>query len=384
MSPAAASRDSDAGIVAARRRALLAWYDAHGRALPWRSRPSLYGTWISEIMLQQTTVAAVIPRWEAFLTRFPDVAALAAASETDVLAEWTGLGYYRRARMLHRAARQVVTDGGALPSTLAGWRALPGVGEYTAGAIASIGLGLVEAAVDANVRRVLTRWHCADRAAVERMRPRDLARLASEHLDPERPGDWNQALMDLGAMVCVSDAPACDRCPLAEFCAAGRAGTADQVPPARVRAEAHEVVLGALVVRRGDEVLLMPSAQATVVATPELGPPRRRDLDGLLAQTLCVPLTPWYRPAADAAAALEQAWRNWLAEFAGPDLELRPMGVVRHAITRYRLRIHVYVADMPDRQVTGLPSAAWRRPGGDWPGSTLARRCLDQAQKWRC
>ena len=145
-----------------RQRRLLVWYDAVARDLPWRRETTLYGTWIAEIMLQQTTVRAVAPRWSTFLERFPDVSTLAAAAESEVLAAWSGLGYYRRARLLHRAARELRDrHGGRLPTSHDQWRALPGVGEYTAGAIGSIGLGLPVAAIDANVRRVLTRWHCA-------------------------------------------------------------------------------------------------------------------------------------------------------------------------------------------------------------------------------
>ncbi len=218
--------------IDARRRALLAWYDAHARDLPWRRRPSLYGTWVSEIMLQQTTVTTVTPRWPDFLARFPDVQALAAAPEAEVLAMWSGLGYYRRARNLHAAARAIVAAGGGLPRTLAGWRALPGIGDYAAGAIASIGLGLAHAAVDANVRRVLTRWACRSGPEAATLGPRDLQRLAQQHLDVQRPGDWNQALMDLGAEVCRSDQPRCPGCPVASWCAAALAAATDEVPPA--------------------------------------------------------------------------------------------------------------------------------------------------------
>ena len=160
------SSELDSTFVTAMRRDLLAWYDAEARRLPWRERPSLYGTWISEIMLQQTTVATVIPYWERFMARLPDVGALAAADESEVLTLWSGLGYYRRARSLHQAARQIAADhAGRLPTDAVGWRALPGVGDYTAGAVASIGAGERVPAVDANARRVLTRWLCDSEAA---------------------------------------------------------------------------------------------------------------------------------------------------------------------------------------------------------------------------
>jgi len=360
--------------VIPRRRALLAWYDEFGRDLPWRRRPSLYGTWISEIMLQQTTVAAVLPRWEEFLRRFPDVAALAAAEESEVLALWSGLGYYRRARSLHQAARTVQASGGDLPSDRVGWRALPGVGEYAAGAVASIGLGLAEVAIDANVRRVLTRWSCADAQIAKALRPANLKTLAAAHLDPDRPGDWNQALMDLGAGPCRAEAPRCQQCPVSAWCAAGRAGQAAQVPPPSPKRALVPVSLGMLVVRLGGAVLVLPPASATVGRIPGQGDPWRSELGSLLAGTRCLPTTPWYRGDLSATHLYTAAWADWL-----PGTVCRHVGRFRHTITNHRLLVHVVLAESLPAGVADTVEASWQDLDGSWPCSTLVARALSLA-----
>ena len=193
---------------------LLAWYDAHARDLPWRESRDPYRVWVSEIMLQQTRVAAVIEHYHEFLQRFPTVEKLAAAREASVLAAWSGLGYYRRARMLHAAAKVVVRElGGRFPVTSERWRELPGIGRYTAAAVASIAFGEAVAVVDGNVERVLQRLSGA------RLSGEHLWDAADELLDRERPGDFNQAMMELGATVCTPRAPACLTCPVMELCA---------------------------------------------------------------------------------------------------------------------------------------------------------------------
>jgi A/G-specific adenine glycosylase len=196
------------------RKRLLAWYDTHARDLPWRENRDPYRVWLSEIMLQQTRVAAVIEHYREFLRRFPTVQKLAAAREASVLAAWSGLGYYRRARMLHAAARVIVREwGGKFPATAEGWRELPGIGRYTAAAIASISFGEPVAVVDGNVERVLQRLSGA------RIMGEDLWRAAENLLDRERPGDFNQAMMELGATVCTPRAPLCLTCPVVGLCA---------------------------------------------------------------------------------------------------------------------------------------------------------------------
>ncbi len=193
---------------------LLAWYDEHARELPWRKSSDPYPVWVSEIMLQQTRVAAVIEHYHEFLRRFPTVQKLAGAREASVLAAWSGLGYYRRARMLHAAAKVIVREyQGNFPSTSAGWLALAGIGRYTSAAIASIAFGEAIAVVDGNVERVL------QRILGTRFTSADTWAAAEQLLDRERPGDFNQAMMELGATVCTPRAPACLTCPVVELCA---------------------------------------------------------------------------------------------------------------------------------------------------------------------
>jgi A/G-specific adenine glycosylase len=239
------------------RRRLLAWYDRHRRDLPWRASRDPYRVWLSEIMLQQTRVAAVIGHYREFLRRFPRVEKLAAAREASVLAAWSGLGYYRRARMMHAAAKVIVREcGGKFPASEEGLRALPGIGRYTAAAIASIAFGEPVAVVDGNVERVL------QRLAGKRLAGEELWTAANHLLDAKRPGDFNQAMMELGATVCQPRAPACLTCPVLELCATrGEFPTQTKAAPQKKR-EIHyaldcrngEVFL----VRRARDASLMP------------------------------------------------------------------------------------------------------------------------------
>jgi A/G-specific adenine glycosylase len=195
-------------------RSLLGWFDRHKRDLPWRQDRDPYRVWLSEVMLQQTRVAAVTNHYERFLQRFPSVEKLAAAREASVLATWSGLGYYRRARMLHAAAKRIVKEhGGKFPRSAEDLRALPGIGRYTGAAIASIAFDQPAAVVDGNVERVLQRVHGKNMAGEE------LWRAAGELLSQERPGDFNQAMMELGATVCLPRQPQCLLCPVSELCA---------------------------------------------------------------------------------------------------------------------------------------------------------------------
>ena len=196
------------------REELLAWYDANARELPWRRDRDPYRVWVSEIMLQQTRVAAVIEHYHEFLKSFPSVQKLASARESSVLAAWSGLGYYRRARMLHAAAKIVAREyGGKFPSTAEGWRNLPGIGRYTSAAIASIAFGEPVAVVDGNVERVL------QRVSGQRFAGKNVWVAAEALLDRERPGDFNQAMMELGATVCTPRSPVCLTCPVIDLCA---------------------------------------------------------------------------------------------------------------------------------------------------------------------
>ena len=209
------------GTLAPMRRSLLDWYHRNKRDLPWRQTGDPYAIWISEVMLQQTRVAVVIDRFTTFLQRFPTIPSLAAAPEQDVLALWSGLGYYRRARMLHQAAQAIVCDhAGTMPSTAEGLRDLPGIGSYTAAAIASIAHNQPIAVIDGNVQRVLSRiqgWHSDDRISEAAVR-RKVEEFAQTLVDPQHPGDFNQAIMELGATVCTPRNPQCLVCPWASEC----------------------------------------------------------------------------------------------------------------------------------------------------------------------
>ncbi len=233
---------------------LLAWFDRHKRDLPWRRTSDPYRIWVSEVMLQQTQVDRVIGYYERFMAAFPSVEALAQTPLDEVLRHWEGLGYYSRARNLHAAAQRVVGEhGGVFPRTYDALRALPGVGEYTAGAVLSIACGDPLPAVDANVIRVLARLFALQGDATEVRR--EVALRAREVLPEERPGDFNQALMELGALICIPGRPGCLICPLTDVCEARRQGLQDRVPEARSQ-PLRQMAEVAGVVYAGDRVLI--------------------------------------------------------------------------------------------------------------------------------
>ncbi len=232
----------------------MKWYERNRRDLPWRRTKDPYAIFVSEIMLQQTRVAAVIPYYERFLNRFPRAEDLARASESEVLSLWSGLGYYSRARNLQKAARQIA-DAGGFPREYDSIRALAGVGDYTAAAVASIAFDLPHAAVDGNVRRVILRL--AGDAAV------DLGATATELLDRRQPGRWNQALMELGATICLPREPLCSACPLTLACEAKRRDLQRVLPPARKKPRIVRKERVLLVIRRRGRILLMPSARVS-------------------------------------------------------------------------------------------------------------------------
>jgi len=238
------------GIRQSIRRALLRWYDRCGRDLPWRERKrDGYAQWVAEVMLQQTQVRTVIAYYERFMARFPSVDRLAAATDDELLSCWQGLGYYRRAANLHRAAKMLAADGGCVPESIESLRRLPGIGRYTAGAIASIAFGHREAAVDGNITRVYARlfhidWDLRGRGAGEH-----LWRVARSMLPVRRCGDFNQALMDLGATVCTPNQPSCGDCPLTRWCKSFAAGDASSIPASKQRTVVQEIDHVAAVVR---------------------------------------------------------------------------------------------------------------------------------------
>lgn len=243
------------------RRALLAWYGREKRDLPWRRSRDPYRVWVSEVMLHQTRVETVLPYYERFLRRFPDARALARARLQSVLKAWEGLGYYARARNLHRAARVVVREhGGRLPRDPDALSRLPGIGPYTVGAILSIAYGRPAPAVDGNVRRVLSRLFGVESDPADPLTRRRLEALAAKLVSrgrPARPGDVNQALMDLGAGVCLPRAPRCLLCPLQGGCLARLSGKTDDISGALLRPDPQAVSFASLLARRGDGSVLL-------------------------------------------------------------------------------------------------------------------------------
>jgi A/G-specific adenine glycosylase len=249
------------------RRRLLAWYRKHKRDLPWRRTEDPYRIWISEIMLQQTRVAAVLPYYARFLARFPDVEALAEAAEQDLLAAWAGLGYYSRARNLQKAAKKIV-ERGEFPRDHSSLRELPGVGEYTAAAVASIAFGLPHAVLDGNVARVLSRL-APELGDIKSDAVRKRLRANAEVLlDRKRPGEFNQALMELGATVCVPKRPLCERCPVRLYCEARKQGLENQLPVRGARPSAEQREKKLLVIEKAGKVLFWQRpAESSLLAT---------------------------------------------------------------------------------------------------------------------
>jgi len=247
--------DAAWGRVLARK--LLAWYERHRRALPWRQTSDPYRVWVSEIMLQQTQVATVVPYFERFLAAFPSVHALAAADEHDVLRLWEGLGYYRRARQMHRAAQQLCTDhGGVFPQTLEAIQTLPGIGRYTAGAIASIAFGLRAPILEANTVRLYSRLIAFRGEANSPAGQQALWKFAADILPREHCGAFNQALMELGSQVCTPRAPNCPGCPLKSACSAYQLGCQSELPKLKPKPASEELCEASVVVYRGGRVLL--------------------------------------------------------------------------------------------------------------------------------
>jgi A/G-specific adenine glycosylase len=303
---------------------LLAWYDRHRRRLPWRAlpgeTPDPYRVWLSEIMLQQTTVATVGPYYEAFLARWPTVEALAAAPLDDVLTLWAGLGYYARARNLHACAVAVATrHGGVFPDSLDGLRALPVVGAYTAAAVAAIAFQRPATVVDGNVERVVARLFAIE-TPMPAAKPEINAR-AAELTPQNRPGDYAQAMMDLGATLCSPRKPACALCPLSETCLARKAGDPDRFPVKRPKAEKPTRRGAVYWARRGDGAVLLV----------------RRPEKGLLGGMMGLPTTDW-APDFDPSDALIKP------PLPGPWRQLD--GVVRHTFTHFHLELTVFAVKL--------------------------------------
>jgi A/G-specific adenine glycosylase len=318
---------------------LLRWYDRQQRDLPWRHTNDPYAIWVSEVMLQQTQVSVVLPYWEAFLRRFPDVPSLARAPLDDVLAAWRGLGYYARARNLHRAAQTLLErHGGQLPADLDALGELPGFGRYTVGAVGSIAFGLPVPLVDGNVARVLARLFALEGAPTHPDYLRALWQLAAALVVGARPGEWNQALMELGATVCRPEQPGCLLCPVRIHCRALASGRVDVIPAVRPRKPRRSLHLAVAVMRKADTVLLV-----------------RRPENGLFGGL-------WELPSVESApgkevAALRAQWPSALAAPRATESKsrnrARRLGTVTRMLTHRELTLAVFEIALPAQAIEG-------------------------------
>lgn len=308
---------------------LLAWYEANARELPWRSDCSPYCTWVAEVMLQQTQVDTVIPYFLRWMDRFPDTQALAAADEQEVLSYWEGLGYYSRARNLHRSAKIIESEwGGELPRTVKGLQTLPGIGPYTAGAIASIAYQEDAAAVDGNIRRVLSRVFDVREPARSPKGEQVLWSLAESNLPQGRAGAYNQALMDLGSLICTSKNPDCGNCPIESYCQARALGIQEERPVKLPRKQIPHYIVTAAIIRRDGRVLLA-----------------QRPKDGLLGGLWEFPGGTLEDTDEDLTACLMREIREEL----GVGLQVgEPFGAYQHAYTHFKISLHAFLCALED------------------------------------
>jgi A/G-specific adenine glycosylase len=330
--------------IASLRRDLLSWYDHHRRDLPWRDQPDPYRVWVSEVMLQQTQVTTVVPYYERFLQRFPALAALAAASLDDVLKAWEGLGYYARARNLHAAARLVVADyEGQLPDSYTELRQLPGFGDYTAGALASIAFGERVPAVDGNVKRVLARLFAVQDDVTRSATARRLRAIAADLVPPDRPGEFNQALMELGATLCTPTSPRCLLCPLNAGCDGLAQGIHESLPVRAPRRERPHYDVTAAVIHHDDGRLLIAQRKTEAM------------LGGL-----------WEFPGGKCqpGETLPDCLRREIREELGLEIEVgRHLTTIEHGYTHFRISLHVFECRHLDGEPRALDCAAWRWVG---------------------
>lgn len=342
-------------LPAALRAALLRWFRKNRRDLPFRRTRDPWAIWLSETVLQQTTVAAGAPRFVDLLARFPTVEALASAGERELLAAWSGLGYYARARNLHRAARLVAEHGGVVPRTVEELRALPGVGPYTAAAVASLAFGVPVPLVDGNVARVLSRAEAIPGDGRTGDSGAAVAEAAEAFLDRRRPAEHNEALMELGALVCLPRAPRCPACPLRAACRAHALGRPEAFPAPRARKAVVRLRLAAGVARRAGRLVLVDDAH-------------------LVRGHLVVPMLEL--PAeADSGRRLRTAWPSLAGRRAR---QLSPLGRVRHAVLERRYDVEVFAVEesgpadgrVPVRLVP--PCALEAEPRGGLLGKILA------------
>jgi A/G-specific adenine glycosylase len=333
-------------------RLLLKWYSRHGRTLPWRDHPDPYAVWVSEVMLQQTRVEAVIPYFEKWMNLFPNIQSLAKASERDVLNTWEGLGYYSRARNLHQAA-QIVSEkfNSHLPRDLTDLRSLPGIGRYTVGAIASMAFDMDEPTLDGNLRRVFSRLYDVTEFADSPAGEKILWDLAARNLPAGKAGDYNQALMDLGAMICVPKNPRCLVCPLIKICKAYERGTQDARPMLKPKKKAPHYVHAAAVIIQHGKVLLS-----------------QRPSKGLLGGM-------WEFPNARVEADVEGELPKIILQNYGIKVKRKTkMGTVEHAYTHFKVTVHAFQCEAVS--IPKSPALKWLRIGslGDYPMGKVDRQ----------
>jgi len=320
---------------------LLNWYGQHARHLPWRGHSDPYVVWVSEIMLQQTRVETVLPYFNHWMERFPTIEILANASQQEVLAVWEGLGYYSRARNLHHAAKSVLADhNGELPRDLKELRRLPGIGRYTAAAIGSIAFGLDEPALDGNIRRVLARVFDVRLPARSRLGEQRLWELATTNMPCGQVSQYNQALMDLGAMVCTPRAPNCPECPLVELCEAYRLGVQAERPVVESKPPVPHYTVAAAVIQRNGR-----SQQNQLVLIAQ------RPVNGLLGGMWEFPGLKPTLGKHQVGEDLETALKREICEELGVEIQVgEPLGVYRHAFTHFRITLHAFWCSIIDSQ----------------------------------
>ena len=342
------------------RKQLLYWFRRFQRDLPWRRTKDPYRIWISEIMLQQTRVAAAIPYYERFLQRFPDVRMLATAPQEEVLRWWAGLGYYSRARNLQKAAQEIVAKyGGEFPTRLKDLLTLPGIGNYTAAAILSMAFGEKHAVLDGNVARVLARLGAIRGDLRESQRWQELQKTADGLLEPKYPGDWNQAIMELGATVCTPRSPQCLLCPVAQYCEGRRLGIAESLPEKRIKHTTVEVTLAAAVFVDGKgQTILYP-------------PPKRTKEKASADHVPTLVSNMWHFPTlpvtAEPAGYLLAFLRRRIPGVQNRKWQLVPTGKVRHTVTYRAITVLPFLIDVkklpritgakqvPLRDISSLP-----------------------------
>lgn len=356
------------------RTALLSWYEAEARDLPWRvppgsgkgRHPDPYAVLVSEVMLQQTTVQAVIPYFKRWMERYPSIQDLAEASEQDVLRSWEGLGYYRRVRNLHHAAKETVRRyGGNLPESSRELKKLPGIGDYTSGAVASIAYGKREPALDANITRVLSRFFAIrkhpekDHLKTEPAVRRYLLRLAWRLVPQDRPGDFNQALMDLGSSICRPKAPLCSQCPWDQWCRAYKLGLTAQVPAPAEAAPVQSLEASLGIIEQKDRILVQKRPPEGLFASMWEFPGgrirrherfRARVREGVRARG---------RECERAVESPEEAVVREVEEETGLSIKIRDkLGVFNHSYTRFRVKLHVFVCKCKAGELVN-PDARW-------------------------